>query len=145
MPAQEDQEGLKLENQFCFPLYAASRLVTKLYQPHLDELHLTYPQYLVLLVLWEQDGLPVNSIGSKLYLHSNTLTPLLKRLEQQGLVQRQRSLEDERQVHIYLTEAGAALKKKAAAIPEKLAASMNIPLQEAIQLKSSLEKFIASA
>lgn len=118
-----DASALFLENQLCFPLYAASRLTTKIYGPYLDEIGVTYPQYLVLLVLWQFDALSVKAIGEKLYLESNTLTPLLKRLEQRGLVQRARSAHDERTVMISLTPAGAALKEPAQAIPQRILAS----------------------
>jgi DNA-binding MarR family transcriptional regulator len=97
------KEQLKLENQLCFPVYAASRLITRIYQPYLDEIGITYPQYLVLLVLWEKDEVTVNEISRKLILNTNTTTPLLKRLEAQGLVSRRRSGEDERKVIIALT------------------------------------------
>ncbi len=118
-------EQLKLENQICFPIYAASRLITREYQPLLDELGLTYPQYLALMVLWEHDGLSVNDIGQKLLLNTNTVTPLLKRLEAQGLVTRQRSVDDERRVLVSLTPQGRALQKRAAAIPAQLVAGLN--------------------
>ncbi|MGL5987666.1 MAG: MarR family winged helix-turn-helix transcriptional regulator, partial [Burkholderiales bacterium] len=96
-------DGLRLDEQLCFALYAASRAVTQTYQPYLSQLELTYPQYLVMLVLWEQDGLTVKNIGEKLLLDSGTLTPLLKRLEAIGYVSRKRSLQDERQVLVYLS------------------------------------------
>ncbi|MCK7536615.1 MAG: MarR family transcriptional regulator [Marinilabiliales bacterium] len=99
-------EQLKLANQLCFPLYAASRLITRSYQPYLDELGITYPQYLVLLVLWEHDGLTVNEISKKLILNTNTTTPLLKRLEAMGIVTRHRSGDDERKVEVTLTARG---------------------------------------
>ncbi len=118
-------EQLKLENQICFPVYAASRLITREYQPLLDDLGLTYPQYLALMVLWEHDGLSVNDIGQKLLLNTNTVTPLLKRLEAQGLVTRQRSVDDERRVLVSLTPQGRALQKRAAAIPAQLVAGLN--------------------
>ncbi len=117
-------EQLKLENQICFPIYAASRLITREYQPLLDELGLTYPQYLALLVLWEHDGLPVNEIGQKLLLNTNTVTPLLKRMEAQGLVTRRRSADDERRVIVTLTAQGRALQEQAVAIPAKLVAGL---------------------
>ncbi|RXG16346.1 MarR family transcriptional regulator [Leeuwenhoekiella aestuarii] len=117
----EDASVLHLENQFCFPLYAVSRLTTKLYVPLLKEIDLTYPQYLVLLVLWENDLQTVNEIGNCLVLESNTLTPLLKRLEQKKLIKRMRKKEDERIVTIALTEQGKALKNHAVSIPQKIA------------------------
>ncbi|MFT2007088.1 MarR family winged helix-turn-helix transcriptional regulator [Pontibacter sp. 13R65] len=142
MDTAENYEQLKLENQICFPLYAASRLITRLYQPLLHELQLTYPQYLVLLVLWEHNGLSVNQVGERLHLHSNTLTPLLKRLEQQGLLQRHRSTTDERQVQLFLTPEGANLKAKAATVPEQLAAHAAFPLDKAFALKTMLDEFL---
>lgn len=110
-------DPLALENQFCFALYSASLAMTKAYKPFLDKLGLTYPQYLVMLVLWEQDDILVKSIGEKLFLDSGTLTPLLKRLEASSLIQRTRDEADERQVRITLTREGRALKKKAACVP----------------------------
>lgn len=108
---------LRLDNQLCFALYSASLAMTKLYKPLLAELGLTYPQYLVMLVLWEQDGLAVSEIGQRLALDSGTLTPLLKRLEAAGLIARLRAVQDERRVHVTLTAAGRRLKARAARIP----------------------------
>ena len=108
---------LQLDNQLCFALYSASLAMTKVYKPLLEAIGLTYPQYLVMLVLWEKDGLMVSAIGDKLSLDSGTLTPLLKRLETSGLLTRLRAVEDERRVHISLTAAGRALKAQAATIP----------------------------
>ena len=108
---------LQLDNQLCFALYSASLAMTKVYKPLLEAIGLTYPQYLVMLVLWEKDGLMVSTIGDQLNLDSGTLTPLLKRLETSGLLTRLRTVEDERRVHISLTAAGRALKVRAAAIP----------------------------
>lgn len=125
---------LKLENQLCFPLYAASRLVTKAYQPLLDKLDITYPQYLVLLLLWEFKELTVKDIGIKLYLQSNTLTPLLKRMEQKELVVRSRSTKDERVVKIKLTQKSINLKEEAICIPMELA--------KGIEDKFSMEQYI---
>jgi len=111
---------LYLENQLCFPLYAASRLTTKIYAPFLEEIGITYPQYLVLLTLWQNNHQSVNAIGKRLYLESNTLTPLLKRLEQKQLIKRTRSSADERTVIISLTPKGNKLKQQAKKIPHKL-------------------------
>jgi DNA-binding MarR family transcriptional regulator len=108
---------LQLDNQLCFALYSTSLAMTKLYKPLLEELGLTYPQYLAMLVLWEQDGLTVSELGERLYLDSGTLTPLLKRMETAGLVSRMRAVQDERRVHITLTAEGRKLKAKAAKIP----------------------------
>lgn len=115
------RDPLHVDQQLCFALYHASRAVTRAYAPLLEPLGLTYPQYLVLLVLWERDGLPVNRIGARLGLDSGTLTPLLKRLEQQGLVERRRGSADERVVHIHLTSSGRGLRSRARKIPADLA------------------------
>ena len=127
-------EALLLDNQLCFALYSASLAMTKLYKPLLDELGLTYPQYLVMLVLWEGDGLMVSELGQRLYLDSGTLTPLLKRLESAGLVSRLRDVADERRVHVHLTAAGRRLKSKAAKVPACLLAASQCSLPELKQL-----------
>ena len=116
MPNKNDVM-LQLDHQLCFALYSTSLAMTKVYKPLLDDIGLTYPQYLAMLVLWEQDGLMVSELGERLYLDSGTLTPLLKRMEVSGLIARIRDLEDERRVHITLTAAGRRLKTKAARIP----------------------------
>jgi DNA-binding MarR family transcriptional regulator len=138
-------EQLKLENQLCFPLYAASRLVIQAYQPHLDKLGITYPQYLVLMVLWEKDGINVNEIASQLFLNTNTVTPVLKRMEAQGIVSRQRSEEDERKVIITLTPKGNQLKMEAASIPEELLSGLvagNLNMEDLQKLKGQLDVLI---
>ena len=138
-------EQLKLENQLCFPVYAASRLITREYQPFLDKLEITYPQYLVLMVLWEKDSLSVNEITEKLILNTNTMTPILKRMEAQGIIIRKRSEEDERRVIITLTPKGKQLQSEASSIPEKLVArlvSENVSLEELKILKDQLYKII---
>ena len=139
------ETSLELENQYCFPIYAASRVVTKLYTPLLNKLGLTYPQYLTMLVLWQYDILTVNEIGDKLMLESNTLTPLLKRLENQELITRKRSSIDERVVEISLTKKALELKQLASIIPEKFACSigtLGISQEEMEQLKRTLLKLI---
>jgi len=136
-----DYDHLKLENQLCFPLYAASRLVIREYQPYLDKLGITYPQYLVLMVLWETDGITVNDISQKLILNTNTITPLLKRMESNQIIERIRSKEDERKVIIRLTEKGRNLRIEAAEIPEKLVEGIkndNMNLNELLALKDKL-------
>jgi DNA-binding MarR family transcriptional regulator len=136
---------LKLENQICFPLYATSRLITQQYKPLLDQLGITYPQYLVLLVLWDKDGIPVKEISEKLLLETNTLTPLLKRLEKHDILQRQRSSEDERVVIISLTTKGKALKQRAKDIPNELMLQLdclNIEEDEIFTLKKILDKLL---
>ncbi|MBN1117318.1 MAG: MarR family transcriptional regulator [Bacteroidales bacterium] len=138
-------EKLKLKNQLCFPLYAASRLVIRQYQPLLEKLELTYPQYLVLLVLWETDGLTVNQIASTLVLNTNTITPLLKRMEKQQLLERKRMEDDERKVLIKLTDAGKKLKLKAQKIPESLVDNIGedtLTTDEYYKLKEILGKII---
>jgi len=138
------EDYLKLENQLCFPLYATSRMITRLYQPLLEKVGLTYPQYIVMLVLWEQGELPVKEIGLKLQLNTNTLTPLLKRMAELCLILRRRSKGDERVVMISLTEKGQSLKQQALAIPNELMASLNYPLEKAVELKALLDEFLES-
>ena len=121
---------LKLENQLCFPLYACSREITKAYTPLLSELNLTYTQYLVMMVLWEERHLSVKEICNKLYLDSGTLTPLLKKLEAKELVTRKRDPEDERSVIISLTENGQALREKAKSVPVNMAAQVEMTEEE---------------
>jgi DNA-binding MarR family transcriptional regulator len=129
---------LKLENQACFPVYALSRVLTAHYKPILDGINLTYPQYLVMLVLWEHQLLSVKEIGEKLLLDSGTLTPLLKKLEARKLVSRVRSNEDERVVLISLTKDGAALKEKAVTVPESFKCSLGLSIEEMISLKDTI-------
>lgn len=132
-------DALRLENQLCFALHAASRAVTAAYQPLLDELGVTYPQYLVLLTLWEKDGLSVSRIGERLYLDSATLTPLLKRLEASGLVERRRSKDDERVVEIWLTAAGKRLKRRAAEVPHALVTRSKLSLDDIARWRAELQ------
>jgi MarR family transcriptional regulator, organic hydroperoxide resistance regulator len=139
-------EQLKLENQLCFPVYAASRLIIRKYQPFLDELGITYPQYLVLMVLWENDTLPVNDIAKKLILNTNTITPLLKRMEHQGLITRERSEKDERKVLVQLTEKGKGLQEKASLIPLELVKRLSeskLNLDDLVRLKEDLNSIIS--
>ena len=140
MPARTPaaDQALLLDNQLCFALYSASLAMTKLYKPLLDELGLTYPQYLVMLVLWEGDGLMVSELGQRLSLDSGTLTPLLKRLESAGLVSRMRDVADERRVHIHLTAAGRKLKARAAKVPGCVLAASQCSLPEILQLTERL-------
>lgn len=137
---------LKLENQLCFPVYAASRLIIREYQPYLDKLKITYPQYLVLMILWEEDGMAVNDIAKKLILNTNTITPLLKRMEKQGLVKRERSKQDERKVIIKLSKQGFDLQEKAKSIPEDLSKKLlnsSMKIKDLIHLKENLEDIIS--
>ena len=117
-------EQLKLENQLCFRLYAASRLVTQAYTPFLSKLGITYPQYLVLLVLWEKNEQPVNDLAKRLHLETNTVTPLLQRMEKEGLVSRRKGKEDGRQVLVSLTDQGRALEQETAHIPHQVGSRM---------------------
>jgi len=135
---KDKSELLKLDNQLCFMLYACSRAVTKKYRPLLDNLGLTYPQYLVMLVLWERDEIPVKQLSSKLYLDTGTLTPLLKRLESSGLITRKRTSSDERSVVIKLTDSGLELKNKAFSVPQELLCSSGISIDEFIRLRGEL-------
>lgn len=130
---------LQLDNQLCFALYSASLAMTKVYKPLLDAIGLTYPQYLVMLVLWEQEGLMVSEIGEKLHLDSGTLTPLLKRLEASGLLTRRRAVDDERRVHIALTAAGHALKTQAASIPGCILSASRCTLPELTALTHQVQ------
>ena len=134
-----DENWLRLDHQLCFALYASSLAMTKLYKPLLDPLGLTYPQYLVMLVLWEADGLAVSQIGERLQLDSGTLTPLLKRLEASGLVQRLRDSTDERRVLLQLTREGRALKRRALAVPAAVACASGCSLDELQSLTARLK------
>ncbi len=133
-------DALRLDRQLCFAVYAASRALTQAYQPLLAPLGLTYPQYLAMLTLWEADGLAVKELGARLQLDSGTLTPLLKRLAAQGLVQRTRDPDDERVVRIHLTAAGRALRKRAATVPMAMACRAGITMTELTLLREGLNK-----
>ncbi len=135
-------DPLKLESQLCFPLYAAARSVVKLYTPLLDDMGLTYTQYVTMMLMWEHRQLSVKQLGEKLYLDSGTLTPLLKKLEGQGFVTRQRSQEDERSLIVTLTEAGEALREKALAIPAAIGQCIRLNSQEAKTLYALLYKLL---
>jgi DNA-binding MarR family transcriptional regulator len=140
-----DDSQLKLSNQICFPLYSVSRLITKAYKPFLDNMGITYPQYLVLMVLWENDELTVNQITEKLLLNTNTLSPMLKRMEKMEILERNRSEEDERNVIIKLTKKGKELKKQAAYVPDELVKGLiteNVNVSDIIQLKGILNEWI---
>lgn len=132
-------QALLLDNQLCFALYSASLAMTRLYKPLLDELNLTYPQYIAMLALWERDGLMVSELGERLSLDSGTLTPLLKRLEALGLVARIRDVQDERRVHISLTTAGRKLKTRAAKIPGCILAASQCSIPELISLTQQVQ------
>lgn len=139
METNAANEILLLDNQLCFALHSASLAMTKVYKPHLDRLGVTYPQYLALLVLWERDGITVSDIGERLFLDSGTLTPLLKRLEAQGLVDRSRDPQDERRVVIRLTEQGRALKEQAAGIPACILGASGCSVEEIVKLAGEVK------
>ncbi len=138
------REAMKLKNQLCFPLYAAARNVTSLYTPLLSPLGLTYTQYLVFLVLWEQDGITVGTIGEKLMLDNGTLSPLLKKLQQAGYIERRRNEEDERVVVITLTEKGRDLQEQAKDVPLQAAGCIDLPPEKAHTLYALLYELLNS-
>ena len=140
-------QQLKLDNQLCFRLYTASRLITQAYHPLLQEIGLTYPQYLVMMVLWEQDAQPVNDIARRLYLETNTVTPLLKRMEAEGLVTRTKGKADARQVIVQLTGKGRALEEKAGCVPFQIGKAVvcrSITPESAPALFATLDDLIAT-
>ena len=139
-PSTPSPAILRLDNQVCFALYSASLAMTKLYKPLLDQIGLTYPQYLVMLVLWEQDGVTVSELGERLFLDSGTLTPLLKRLEAQGQIARLRDVQDERRVRITLTSQGRALRDQAEAIPPCVLQSSQCSIAELTALTTELKQ-----
>ena len=135
-------ESLKLKNQLCFPLYAASREVIKKYRPYLDEIDLTYTQYIAMMVFWEEKKINVKELGKKLFLDSGTLTPVLKSLETKGFVRRYRSTDDERVLTVEITDEGMALKERATSVPTALANCIQLEPQEALQLYELLYKVL---
>ena len=135
-------DALKLENQLCFPLYAASREVIKQYHPYLSALDLTYTQYITMMVLWEEKKISVKELGKKLFLDSGTLTPVLKALSQKGFIERHRNTEDERLVIVEITAAGDALKEQAKDVPQKIAGCVKLDTNEAVQLYTLLYKML---
>lgn len=135
-------DPLSLENQLCFPLYACSREVVKLYKPHLDALGLTYTQYIVMMVLWEHKSMNVKSLGQRLYLDSGTLTPLLKKLEAGGLVRRARNADDERNLVVTLTDKGRQLRQDALEVPHKVGACINLAPRDAQELHRLLYQIL---
>ena len=135
-------DALKLKNQLCFPLYACAKEIVKAYKPYLDELDLTYTQYITMMALWEHKELRVKDLGGCLYLDSSTLTPLLKRLEEKGYVTRRRSVEDERDLIVTITDKGEALKERAVTVPQRLAACVALEPQKAQELYTLLYEVI---
>lgn len=138
----EEYENLKLENQLCFPLYACSKEIIKKYKPLLDKLDLTYTQYIVMLVLWDKRKMNVKSLGEVLFLDSGTLTPVLKKLEVKGYIQRNKALEDERNLIIEVTDQGIQLREKAKSIPNELSKCVNLTQKEATNLYKILYKIL---
>lgn len=138
----QNTDAILLQNQICFPLYALSKEITKLYRPLLEALDITYPQYLVMMVLWEKDEQSVSDIGEKLSLDSGTLTPLLKRLESKSLINRVRNKKDERVVEISLTENGQNLKLQACSIPTAMMEKMNVDTNELHNLKQMIDALL---
>lgn len=138
----DNYEQLKLKNQICFPLYAASRKITQKYKPFLDELNLTYTQYIAMMVLWERKTLTVKELGDCLYLDSGTLTPMLKKMEQSGLLTRSRNEADERSTVVAVTEKGEELKQQAKDIPQKMSSCVELTKEEAFVLYSILQKLL---
>ena len=138
----EKYAPLRLQNQLCFPLYAASREVIRHYRPFLEALDLTYTQYITMMVVWETETISVKELGHRLFLDSGTLTPVLKSLENKGYVNRHRSPEDERVLLVELTEAGAALQDQALAVPEQIASCVPLEPEEAIALYQLLYKLL---
>lgn len=136
------EDLLKLDKQLCFSVYVLHREIMQCYRPILKNIGLTYPQYITMMTLWEKDDLTVNQVGEILQLDNGTLTPLLKRLESKGYLERKRSKEDERVVKIHLTEKGTKLKEKATCIPIELAKAMNLNLEEMEQLKTLSDKVV---
>ncbi len=135
-------EALKLDNQICFPLYACSKEIVKRYKPFLDEIDLTYTQYITMMVLWEEDTINVKELGKKLFLDSGTLTPVLKRLEQKKLIERKRDSRDERNLIVSLTKEGEELKDKAVQIPKKMAECVKLDQNDAAELYRILHEIL---
>lgn len=141
---KENYDNLKLQNQLCFPLYACAKEVTKRYQPLLNEIDLTYTQYIVMMVMWEQKQINVKHLGEMIFLDSGTLTPLLKKLETKGYITRTRNEQDERSVIISVTQKGIDLRKKAKDIPEEIGKCVNLTQDEAMTLYKILYKILGT-
>lgn len=141
---EDKYDCLKLENQLCFPLYACAKEVVRRYKPFLDQIDLTYTQYIVMMVLWEKKEMNVKTLGASLYLDSGTLTPLLKRLESKGLITRERSHQDERALNVAITEKGAQLREAARDVPEKIQSCMQLEEEELRVLYKLLYKTLES-
>lgn len=142
MSDNDKYEALKLDNQLCFPLYACAKEIVRRYKPFLDDIDLTYTQYIAMMVLWEEKKINVKDLGGRLYLDSGTLTPVLKRLEQKGLISRQRDDKDERVLIASITQEGEALKEKAVEIPYKMAGCVKLDARDAKELYEILHKLL---
>lgn len=140
----DNYDVLKLENQICFPLYACSKEIVRKYKPFLDEIDLTYTQYITMLVLWEHKEISVKDLGDYLYLDSGTLTPVLKKLEQKGYVSRARDTQDERVLNVTITERGEQLKEKAVQIPAQIGNCVCLPVEDAMKLYEILHRILKS-
>ncbi len=140
----EQYDSLKLGNQLCFPLYVCSKEIVRLYKPYLDKIDLTYTQYITMMALWEHKQMNVKELGKLLYLDSGTLTPVLKKLEQKGYIKRARSKEDERVLHVMITEQGEAVKEEAQEIPKQMSQCINLKPEEAKILYKILHQFLDS-
>lgn len=136
-------DGIRLENQLCFPLYACSKEIVRRYKPYLDDIDLTYTQYITMMVLWEYKEMNVKELGEKLFLDSGTLTPVLKKLESKGYITRERSKEDERNLLVRITQKGEELKDRAVKIPRQMASCINLSKEDAIALKAILDKLMS--
>ena len=142
--SKDKYAGIRLENQLCFPLYVCSKEIVRRYKPYLDELNLTYTQYIAMMVLWEEREVPVTELGKQLFLDSGTLTPLLKKLEQKGFVTRKRMESDERNVCISITDKGDRLKEEAVKIPEKMSCCISLNPEEVKTLYTILQKVLGN-
>jgi len=138
----EENSNLFLPEQVCFPLYASSRMITRLYQPLLEKFEITYPQYLVLLVLWQHRKLSVTELGSKLFLNTNTLTPLIRKMKEKKLLTKQRSNKDERTVYIALTKKGQELQEEAKSVPKELIKSLNMSSEDLEDIRAIMWRFL---
>ncbi len=138
----QNYEQLKLSNQLCFPLYVCSKEIVRRYKPFLDEVDLTYTQYIAMMAFWEKSEMNVKDLGKRLFLDSGTLTPVLKTLESKGFITRERSKEDERNLIVRITDEGMALREKCASIPSKMGCCVQMEPEEAHALKSILDKFL---
>lgn len=139
---KDDYEALKLGNQLCFPLYVCSKEFVKRYKPYLEDINLTYTQYITMLVMWEKEQINVKELGEKLYLDSGTLTPVLKKLEQKNFVKRTRDKEDERVLNVTLTDSGRSLREKAAKIPKEMSSCIRLSENEVNLLLETLDKIL---